>query len=233
MSVRKVLLGIPLSSREASLSFDCETHVLFYPTDAQAMLLCYVSVAWATTQAIAHEKIVDLAFPWKDSLWRGQTIMMILPRRLIGVFLFAAVVEASVSADVVVETTTTTLEEKTGDLAAAAAASTTSNNDAPPITKSNNETLSNAGQSQGEAISAKNYDFSLSFVENKVYDVIAVTDWYGLADPMAVAEDAIFLEELEKLGRKVERISIHDEEFDWRTTKSVVIRSAWAKVSTL
>ena len=78
-------------------------------------------------------------------------------------------------------------------------------------------------------------DFSLrSSLEHKVYDIVAVTDWYGLDDPTGLAneEDEIFIQAVEQqTGRKVTRVSIQDESFDWRSAKSIVIRSAWAKVS--
>ena len=70
----------------------------------------------------------------------------------------------------------------------------------------------------------------LEYVENKVWDVVAVTDWYGDKDPGANEEDEYFIKALESLGRKVIRVRIDDDEFDWESTKSVVIRSAWAKV---
>lgn len=82
-----------------------------------------------------------------------------------------------------------------------------------------------------EAVGSKfEYDLSLYYLKEKVWDVILVTDDYGMEDDMANEEDALFMKALERLGRKVHRASIEDEEFDWRAGKSIVIRSAWAKV---
>jgi hypothetical protein len=74
------------------------------------------------------------------------------------------------------------------------------------------------------------YDVTLSFLENKVWDILVVTDEYGLTDPMAIEEDDIFMKAVNKTGRTVHRASIQDESFDWRAGKSVVIRTAWTKV---
>lgn len=74
------------------------------------------------------------------------------------------------------------------------------------------------------------YDVTMSFLENKVWDVIVVTDEYGLDDKMANEEDDIFMKAVNKTGRTVHRASIQDEYFDWRAGKAVVIRTAWTKV---
>jgi glutathione synthase/RimK-type ligase-like ATP-grasp enzyme len=90
----------------------------------------------------------------------------------------------------------------------------------------------------GEAVTTANssrirMDPTLKYLENKVWDVVAFTDEYGMNDDMATEEDTIFVNAVAALGRKVTRVSIEDEEFDWRSTKVVVVRSAWAKFSYL
>jgi glutathione synthase/RimK-type ligase-like ATP-grasp enzyme len=67
--------------------------------------------------------------------------------------------------------------------------------------------------------SAKDYDF----------DLVAVTDdsHYGEGRE----EDMALVRAFRKLGRKATRISIQDDDFDWTSTKMVVIRSAWGKYS--
>lgn len=60
------------------------------------------------------------------------------------------------------------------------------------------------------------------------YDmVVAVTDDYSYVQGQR--EDMTFVHAFRKLGHKATRISIHDDDFDWNTTKMVVIRSAWGK----
>lgn len=74
------------------------------------------------------------------------------------------------------------------------------------------------------------YDLSLNYLENKVWDAIIVTDDLGIKGHMAPLEDGLFMKALERLGRKVHRASIEDKNFDWRAGKSVILRSAWGKV---
>mmetsp|Transcript_17952 Transcript_17952/g.39847 ORF Transcript_17952/g.39847 Transcript_17952/m.39847 type:complete len:463 (+) Transcript_17952:158-1546(+) len=75
----------------------------------------------------------------------------------------------------------------------------------------------------------KKYDLSLDHVKNKVWDVILVTDSYGIG-AMATEEDGLLLLALEQLGRKATRRSIEDDKFDdWDAAKLIVLRSAWAK----
>lgn len=68
-----------------------------------------------------------------------------------------------------------------------------------------------------ELWSAKEYEF----------DLVAVTDdtsyGYGREEDMALVRA------FRKLGHKATRISIQDDDFDWTSTKMVVIRSAWDK----
>ena len=59
------------------------------------------------------------------------------------------------------------------------------------------------------------------------FDLVAVTDDtnYGIGRE----EDMALVRAFRKLGRKATRISIQDDDFDWTSTKMVVIRSAWDK----
>lgn len=72
---------------------------------------------------------------------------------------------------------------------------------------------------------------TLHFLENKVYDFVLVTDDRNFRAGME--EDETLQKALEAIGRKVTRISLQDPDFDWNSTKSIVIRSAWEKVSTV
>ena len=74
------------------------------------------------------------------------------------------------------------------------------------------------------------YDLSLNYLKNKVWDAIIVTDNLGIKGRTAPQEDVPFMKALERLGRKVHRASIQDKTFDWRAGKSIIIRSAWGKV---
>ena len=65
--------------------------------------------------------------------------------------------------------------------------------------------------------SAKEYEF----------DMVAVTDDYNYG--AGRAEDMALIRAFRKLGRKATRVSIQDDDFDWTSTKMVVIRSAWDK----
>ena len=76
----------------------------------------------------------------------------------------------------------------------------------------------------------RSYDVSMTFLEDKVWDVIVVTDDYGLYDEMANTEDKLVMDELKKLGRNVTRASFMDHSFDWHAGRVIVIRTAWAKV---
>eukprot|EP00526_Cylindrotheca_closterium_P012287 CAMPEP_0113610638 /NCGR_PEP_ID=MMETSP0017_2-20120614/5132_1 /TAXON_ID=2856 /ORGANISM="Cylindrotheca closterium" /LENGTH=457 /DNA_ID=CAMNT_0000519537 /DNA_START=96 /DNA_END=1469 /DNA_ORIENTATION=+ /assembly_acc=CAM_ASM_000147 len=75
----------------------------------------------------------------------------------------------------------------------------------------------------------KSYDVSMTFLENKVWDVIVVTDHWGLHDEMANIEDKLVMDALKELGRTVTRASFRDHSFDWHAGRVIVIRTAWAK----
>jgi hypothetical protein len=73
--------------------------------------------------------------------------------------------------------------------------------------------------------------FNARFLENKVYDIVLITDNDGMEESLGMWEDSIVKFELGQLGRYVKRVSLQNEEFDWRMTKYAVLRSAWHKVS--
>lgn len=79
----------------------------------------------------------------------------------------------------------------------------------------------------------KSYDVTMTFLEDKVWDVIVVTDDWGLYDDMGTKEDTLVMDALKKLGRTTTRASFMDHSFDWHAGRVVVIRSAWAKVRML
>ena len=98
--------------------------------------------------------------------------------------------------------------------------------------KENSDTDAVIGDAVTGNSSTINMDPTLKYLENKVWDVVAVTDYHQInGTNMATEEDRIFMNAVAALGRKVTRVSIQDEEFDWRSTKAVVVRSAWAKYS--
>ena len=59
------------------------------------------------------------------------------------------------------------------------------------------------------------------------YDMIAVTDDANYGEGRG--EDMALINEMRKLGRRAKRISIQDDDFDWCSTRMIVIRSAWNK----
>lgn len=61
----------------------------------------------------------------------------------------------------------------------------------------------------------------------KPLDVVIMTDDEDLNHWNGMTEDGILMKELEALGRKVERKSFTDPEFDWSSTKVAILRSAW------
>ena len=126
----------------------------------------------------------------------------------------AAVSSVTVSADPAAGVDFDVNDDSTVDAAAAAAAAASSS--------VNN---SHVG-------TTKKYDLSLDYVKNKVWDIILVTDSYGIG-VMATEEDGLLLMALEGLGRKVTRNSLEDDKFDdWEAAKLIVMRSAWTKVRT-
>lgn len=72
-------------------------------------------------------------------------------------------------------------------------------------------------------------DSKLKLLEDKVYDFVLVTDDCNFRAGME--EDETLEASLQVLNRTVTRISLQDPDFDWNSTKSIVIRSAWEKVS--
>jgi glutathione synthase/RimK-type ligase-like ATP-grasp enzyme len=61
----------------------------------------------------------------------------------------------------------------------------------------------------------------------KQWDMIAVTDDTNYGEGRG--EDMALIRAMRRLGHRATRISIQDYDFDWNTTKMVVIRSAWNK----